>query len=47
MVPGLCWITNEWVRETNKTKKDDAEDDPVDVGDSGGVGGLLDGVEDD
>ena len=30
---------------------DDAEDDPVDVGDSGGdssgVGGLLDGVEDD
>ena len=30
---------------------DDAEDNPVDVGDSGGdsggVGGLLDGVEDD
>ena len=26
---------------------DDTEDDPVDVGDSGGVGGLLDGVEDD
>ena len=26
---------------------DDAEDDPVDVGDSGGVGGLLDGAEDD
>ena len=25
----------------------DAEDDPVDVGDSRGVGGLLDGAEDD
>ena len=24
---------------------DDAEDDPVDIGDSGSVGGLLDGVD--
>ena len=47
MVLGLHWITNEWVKESNKTKKDDEEDDPVDVGDSSGVGGLLDGVEDD
>ena len=35
------------IHTPNKTKKDDEEDNPVDIGDSSSVGGLLDGAEDD